>query len=221
MAEKVMVYNILKSLKSHTQLIAGMALLCMAGIWVLLAFIFTPNYQAASQLYVDPLTAGMSDIIYLEKKVDPQVLNASEALIKSSEVLSSAIASTGSKMTAMELSEKVTVSNVPASQVLSITVEERDSKTAAEMANALADAAVIEAWQRMKVDNLSVIAKASAEEVPSVLEENLLYVLAIGGFIGTIVGVLLAFIMELFNMLFRTGILTRKKKRSDLQSVFK
>lgn len=89
------------------------------------------------------------------------------------------------------------------------------------MANALAEAAVIEAQKRMKVDSLSVIAKASVEGSPSILKENLLYVLAIGGFVGTVVGILLASIIELFNMLFKTGILIRKRKRSDLQTVFK
>ncbi|WP_052131572.1 YveK family protein [Planococcus sp. CAU13] len=221
MAEKVMVFNILKSLRNHIKLIAGIALLSMAVIWALLTYILAPNYQATSQLYIEELTADTQELVQLETSVDQQVVQAYIAMIKSREVLSAALSSTGSTMTPMELFDRIAVSSVPGSQVLNITVEEKDRKMAGEIANALANAAVGEAWNRMKVDNLSIIAIASVEEKPSVLEENILYVLAIGAFFGTVVGILMAFIAELFNMLFRTGILEKRRKRSDLQTVFK
>ncbi|WP_203332368.1 YveK family protein [Planococcus beigongshangi] len=221
MAQKAVVFNILKSLKNHMKLIGSIAVLSMAGVWALLAFILTPDYQATSQLYMSQLSAGASDLIYLEKTADPQIAEAYEAVIKSGEVLTEAIESTGSKLTPVELFDEVTVSILPSSQIITISVEDGNSRMAAEMANALAEAAVIEAQKRMKVDSLSVIAKASVEGSPSILKENLLYVLAIGGFVGTVVGILLASIIELFNMLFKTGVLIRKRKQSDLQTVFK
>lgn len=221
MAEKVMVFNILKSLKNHIKLIGGIAVLSMATIWALLAFILVPNYEATSQILIERPTADASPAGQVENLADPQVSEAYSAMIKSREVLSSAIAATGSSISPAELYDKVTISNEPYSQVLNITVEGKDRREAAEIANALADLSVAEAWTLLKVDNLSIISKASVEEVPSVLEENLLYVLAIGGVFGSIVGVLLAFIAELFNMLFRTGILERNRKQSKLQTVFK
>ena len=222
MAEKVMVFNILKSLKNHMKLIGGIALLSMATIWALLTFILAPNYEATSQLFIEQPTGAASPASQVENLADPEVVAAYSAMIKSHEVLAQAISTTGSSLSPAELYENVTVSNVPSSQVLNITVEGKDRKMAGEIANTLADSTVAEAWNRLKVDNLSIIAKASVEEVPSVLEENALYVLAIGGLFGTIVGVLLAFIAELFNMLFRTGILERRRKQSKkLQTVFK
>ena len=221
MAEKVMVFNILKSLKNHIKLMGGIALLSMVTIWALLAFILVPNYEATSQIFIEQPTGETMPASHVESLADPQVVSAYSAMIKSREVLSAAISATGSPLSPAELYEKVTVSNVPSSQVLNITVEGKDRKMAAEIANSLADSAVVEAWNRLKVDNLSIIAKASVEEVPSVLEENVLYVLAIGGIFGIIVGVLLAFIAELFNMLFRTGVLERRRKQSKLQTVFK
>lgn len=221
MAEKVMVFNILKSLKNHVKLIAVIALIFMATIWALLTFIFAPNYQATSQLYIEQPTAGLPEASQVEKSADPQVVEAYSAMIKSREVLSSAIEATGISLTPAELYEKVIVTNVSASHVLNITVENKNRKIAGEIANSLANSAVAEGWKHMKVDNLNIIAKASVEEVPSVLEENLLYVLAIGGIFGTIVGILVAFIAELFNMLFRTGVLERRRKQSNLQTVFK
>lgn len=221
MAEKVMVFNILKSLKNHIKMIFGVALLSMAVIWALLNFILVPNYQATSQLYIVQPEAAVAPVNTLRSGVDPQVVKAYSAMIKSREVLSAAIAATESRMTPAELFDKITVTNVPASQVLNITVHDENRKVAAEFANSLAASAVGEEWKQMKVENLSVIAKASVEEVPTVLEEKVLYVLAIGGIFGTIVGILLAFIAELFNMLFRTGILERRRKRTKLQTVFK
>ena len=221
MAEKVMVFNILKSLKNHVKLIAAISILSMGAIWALLAFILAPNYQATSQLYIVQPTAGLPEAGQVEKSADPQVVEAYSVLIKSREVLSSAITETGVSLTPSQLFEKVTVSNVPASQVLNITVEDKDRKTAGELANSLADFAVEEGWKLMKVDNLQIISKASVEEVPSVLAENSIYVLAIGGIFGAIVGILVAFIAELINMMFRTGILERKRKQSNFQTVFK
>lgn len=221
MAEKVIVFNILKSLKNHMKMIFGIALLSMAVIWALLSFILVPNFQATSQLYIAQPVSTVVPVNTLGSGVDPQVVEAYGAMIKSREVLSAAIASTGSRISPAELVDKVTVSNVPASQVLNITVSDKDRTLAGEIANSLAASAVREEWKQMNVDNLSVIAKASVEEVPTVLEENILYVLAIGGIFGIIVGILLAFIAELFNMLFRTGVLERRRKRTKLQTVFK
>lgn len=221
MAEKVMVFNILKSLKNHMKLIGGIALLSMLTIWALLAYILAPNYEATSQILMEQPEVNMPSAGQMENLVDPQVLDAFSAIIKSREVLSAAIAANGSSMNPTELYDRVTVSNVDGSQVLNITVEGKDRVLAAELANSLADFAIIETRARLKVNNLSIIAKASIEEVPSVLEEKAFYVLAIGGLFGIIVGVLLAFISELFNMLFRTGILERRRKQSKLQTVFK
>ncbi|WP_422123798.1 YveK family protein [Planococcus sp. X10-3] len=221
MAEKVMVFNILKSLKNHMKLIAGFALISMIIIWALLTFILAPQYEATSQILIEQQVNNAPAASQVEVSGDPQVVNAYIAMIKSREVLSSAITATGSTMTPAELYEQVSVTNLSASQVLNITVENKDRKMAGEIANSLANAAIAEAWELMKVNNLSIISKASVEEVPSVLEENILYVLVIGGLFGTIVGVLLAFISELFNMLFRTGVLERRRKQSNLQTVFK
>ncbi|HSJ39015.1 MAG TPA: Wzz/FepE/Etk N-terminal domain-containing protein [Planococcus sp. (in: firmicutes)] len=221
MAEKVMVFNILKSLRNHIKLIGGIALLSMVTIWALLVFILAPNYEATSQLFIEQPTGDIPPASQVEYTADSQIVDAYSAMIKSREVLSAAISVTGSAFTPAELYEKVTVSSVSSSQVLNITVEGKDRKMAGEIANALADSAMAEAQQRLKVDYLSIIAKASVEEVPSVLEENAFYVLAIGGVFGIIVGVLLAFIAELFNMLIRSGVLERRRKQSKLQTVFK
>lgn len=221
MAEKVMVFNILKSLKNHIKLIVGIAVLSMATIWALLAFILVPNYEATSQILIERPNGEAPPAGQVENLADPQVLDAYNAMIKSREVLAAAISNSDSNMSPAELYDKVTVSNMPSSQVINITVAGKDRRMAGEIANSLADSAVAEAWTRLKVDNLSIIAKASVEEVPSVLEENFVYVLAIGGIFGSIVGVLLAFISELYNMLFRTGVLERRRKQSKLQTVFK
>lgn len=221
MAEKVMVFNILKSLKNHKKLIGGIALLSMVTFWALLTFILVPNYEATSQIFIEQPTEESPPASQVENLGDPQVVDAYSAMIRSREVLSAAISATGSPLSPAELYDKVTVSNVPSSQVLNITVEGKDRKMAGEIANSLADLAVAEAWNRLKVDNLSIIAKASVEEAPLVMQENFLYVLAIGGGFGVIVGMLLAFIVELFNMLFRTGVLERRRKQSKLQTVFK
>lgn len=221
MAEKVMVFNMLKSLKDHIKLIIGVAILSTGTIWALLTFIFAPNYQATSQLYIELPAAGVPEAGQIEKSADPQVIEAYSAMIKSGEVLSAAIEETGISMTPAELFEKVTVSNIPSSRVLNITVEDKNRKNAGEMANLLASLAVTEGWKLMNVGNLEIIAKASVEEVPPVLEENGLYALGIGGVFGTIFGILVAFIAELFNMLIRTGVLERRRKRSNFQTVFK
>ncbi|MFD1031250.1 YveK family protein [Metaplanococcus flavidus] len=221
MAEKVMIFNILKSLKNHLKLIAGIALVSIIIIWSLVTFIIAPQYEANSQILIEQTSGEPLSPNHLEIQKDPQVVNAYIAMIKSRGVLTSAIQATGSTLTTAELYEKVSVTNVSDSQVLNITVTDKNRMMAGELANALANIAVAEAWDLMKINNLNIISKASVEEVPSFLEENTLYVMAIGGLFGSIVGILLAFISELFNMLFRTGVLVRRRKQSNFQTVFK
>ena len=221
MAEKVMVFNILKSLKNHIKMIAGITFTSMILIWALLTFLLASQYEATSQILVDQPSGNVPEASQVETVTDPQVMNAYIGMIKSREVLAAAITATGSEMTPAELFEKVSVTNVAASQVLNITVKDKNRILAGEIANSLADAAIAEAWALMKVDNLTIIVRASTEEVPPLTDGNLAYVLTIGGLFGTIVGVLVASIIELFNMLFRTGLLERRRKQSNLQTVFK
>lgn len=221
MTEKVMVFNILRSLKNHLILILSIALMCMIISWSLLAFVLAPQYEATSQILIKQEAASTQDGSQVENSADPEIVDTYIAMAKSPEVLLNTITATGIDMTPLELFEKVTVANSSSSQVINITVKDKDGALAGEIANTLADATVLEAWTLMKVNDLSVITKASPEEAPSFLRENILYALAIGGLFGTVVGVLVAFITELFNMLFKTGVLKRKRKQSNLQTVFK
>lgn len=221
MTEKVMVFNILRSLKNHLILISGIALICMIISWSLLAFVLAPQYEATSQIFIEQESANTPDGTQVDTIADHQTVNTYIAMVKSRDVLSKVTTATGIDMTPTELFEKVSVANATSSQVINITVKDKDGALAGEIANSLADATVLESWVQMKARNLSVITKASPEEVPFYLKENILYALAIGGLFGIVVGVLIAFISELFNMLFKTGVLKRKRKRSNLQTVFK
>lgn len=221
MAEKVMINNVLKGIKNHTKMILSTTFLSVGLLWILFIFLSAPSYQATSQLYINPVIGNEPAISEKENMPFHSEVEDYSNMIKSKEILAKAITAIGSSSTPNELYEKVSVSNVQSSRVLNISVEEKNGTLALEMADALAETAVNESQNLGEGSGLVVIAKASVQKNPSISEKKAYYILFTGGIFGTIAGVLLPVIVKLFHLQFRIRVLEKRRKSSNLQTVFK
>lgn len=221
MEKKILIFTILKNLRKHLRLVLMVSVLSMATVWVLLSFFLVQPHQSTSQILVKEITAGNSAMETATLRSDPQVAEAYGIIIKSPEILGKVITELGLQISINELHENIAVSRPVNSQVLNITVTRIDSEESAAIANAVASIFQQEIPEIMGVDNIEIISKATGEEASSAMERDLLVDLGLAGAFGLVVGVLIAFILELLNVLAKPGNRRKREKNTELQTVFK
>jgi capsular polysaccharide biosynthesis protein len=99
-------------------------------------------------------------------------------------------------MTPSELTKKITVENEKNSQVVILTVQDSNANTAANIANKTAEVFKEEIVKIMSVNNVSILAKASADDNPSPIKPKPLLNVAFAAIVGLIVAVGLAILFE-------------------------
>lgn len=227
MSEEVGILNILKSLKKRLNLILSITVLSIVTVWLLLLFVITPDFQATTQILMeDPATEAAEGDVIIDQ-AGPEMINAYGQLLKSEDVLLPTINELNLEYTVHELKDLITVTHASNAQVLNITVSSGDDKEAVEIANSLTSVLQEKLIEWLGVNNLMIITKASEETVDSSLDENLIFGLGLAGAFGLIVGILIAFILEMLNTTLKNNKhgLRRKRRKKDeeanLQTVFK
>lgn len=221
MEKKTLIFTILKNLRKYLRLILMVTFLSMATVWVLLSFFLAQPHQSTSQILVKEITAGNSAMEIAALKSDPQVVETYGIIIKSPGILEKVITELGLQYSISELHENIAVSRPLNSQVLNITVTRMDSEESAAIANTVASVFQQEIPKIMGVNNIEIISAATGEETTSAMERDLLVDLGLAGTFGLVVGVLIAFILDLLNILAKPGNRRKKEKNTELQTVFK
>lgn len=221
MEKKTLIFTILKNLRKYLRLILIVTFLSVATVWVLLSFFLTQPYQSTSQILVEVITASNSPAETATLRSDPQVAEAYGIIIKSPEILGKVITELGLPVSINELHENIAISRSVNSQVLNITVTRMDSEEAAAIANTVAMVFKQEIPEIMRVDNIEIISTATAEKPSPVIREELMIDLGVAGVFGLVVGVLIALIIDLLNVLAKPGRRRGREKNTELQTVFK
>lgn len=221
MEKKILIFTILKNLRKRLRLILAVTFLSVAAVWILLSFFLAQPHQSTSQILVKEITASNSTVETATMRSDPQVAEAYIIIIKSPEFLAKVITELGLQVSINELHENIAISRSMNSQVLNITVTRVDGEEAAVIANTLATVFQQKIPEIMGVDNIEIISTATGENASSVMEEDLLVNLGMAGAFGLVVGVLIAFILDLLNVLAKPGNREKREKNTELQTVFK
>lgn len=221
MEKKTLVFTIFKNLRKHLRLILMVTFLSVATVWVLLSFFLTQPHQSTSQILVKEITASNSAMETTTLRSDPQVAEAYGIIIKSPEILGKVVTELGLQVSINELHKNITISHSANSQVLNIIATHRNSKEAAAIANTVATVFQQEIPAIMGVDNIEIISTATEEKASSAVEGDLLVDLGVAGAFGLVVGVLIAFILDLLNVLAKPGNRRTREKNTELQTVFK
>lgn len=128
---------ILTVIRQRIGLIIGLTVL--AGVAALIAVMVMPlSYDASATLMIEPArNAQMSDLNVL--MAGERLAITYGELVKGRPNLEAVIAKLGLKTTPEKLAEKITITPIKDTQLLTITVRDNDPKQAALMANTLAD----------------------------------------------------------------------------------
>lgn len=221
MGKKSLVLNIVKNLRMRIKMILSISLLSVAIVWILNSFFIIPEYQATTQIFIEEpaVAAQMADTPAIG--AGPSMTDTYSVIVRSPEVLKKVIIEMGLETTISDLHEQIIVAKTENSQVLNITVAGNDKNEAAVIANSLAAIFIEEIPNLTQATSAVIISSASAETESTLFEENTIFSLGVAGAFGLIVGVLLAFILELLNMVFKTGKKESQASASRMQTVFK
>jgi capsular polysaccharide biosynthesis protein len=166
-----------------------------------------PTYQAVSRIIVNK-----TNEVDGKKKIDQtlvganiMLINTYKELIKSEPILQSVVAQNPQlHLNAQELVSNVKITSTPNSQVMTITVKESTNERAVIIANAVAHVFQNEVPKIMSVDNLSILSEASLTAPPQSSQTSLTLVLLISFIVSTFLSIILAFLLDYFDLTIRT-----------------
>jgi capsular polysaccharide biosynthesis protein len=195
MAETISLIDILHTLKKRWRIIVLTTLVSVLVGVTLTYFILTPIYQASTQILVNQKSSENTfDYSLMRNNVD--LINTYSVIIRSPAILDKVINQLDLKQDVEELEKDITITSQDNSQVFSLVVKNPDASKAVSIANTISETFQNEIKGIMKVDNVSIIAKAELKKNPDPISPIPLLNIAIAVVIGLLFGVGISLLLE-------------------------
>ncbi|PFM94367.1 capsular biosynthesis protein [Bacillus sp. AFS075960] len=159
-------------------------------------FFMTPIYQSSTQILVNQKKQEGAAIQYNEVQTNIQLTNTYKVIIKSPVILDQVKEKLALNLTTEALNEKIEVANKKDSQVVEVTVQDKDPKLARDIANTTAEVFQSEVAKIMSVNNVTVLSKAELSEELSPIKPRPMVNVVIAFVLGLMASVGLAFLLE-------------------------
>ncbi|MBD8134909.1 capsular biosynthesis protein [Bacillus sp. CFBP 13597] len=195
MEETISIKDIFKTLKKRWKLILLLTLIAALVSGTISYFLLTPIYQSSTQILVNQKQSeNQLDSTQIRSNID--MINTYSVIIKSPAILEKVIDELELDQSVDQLSQKITINSQENSQVFSLTVQDSNSAKAVEIANTVSSIFQEDIKDIMKVDNVSILAKAEVKENPTPVKPNPFLNIAIAVVVGLMAGIGLAFLLE-------------------------
>ncbi|MTH54500.1 capsular biosynthesis protein [Bacillus mangrovi] len=200
MEETISLKELFQTLKKRLALIFMITALATAASGVVSYFFLTPIYQASTQILVNQSKNEQQAYQFNEIQTNIQLINTYSVIMKSPAIMDKVEAQLKT-----ELSEDaITVASEKDSQVFTVTVEDENPAQAVKIANATANVFQSEIKNIMKIDNVSILSKATSGEDPSPVKPQPVLNMAIALVVGLMAGVGIAFLLEYLDNTIKT-----------------
>lgn len=206
MEETIDLRQLVEIIRKRIWIIVTIPLIATLISGIVSFFVLTPIYEASTQLLVNK-SESKTDILmpsYNDIQANLKLVETYSVIINSPRILEKSIQEHGWALTASELKEKIKVSPVQNSQVMSITVSDPDPLMAIKMANGVATTFKQEIKGIMNVDNVQVLAEAKPLETYSPVKPKPLLNMAIAFVVGLMTGVGVVFLLEYMDNTIRS-----------------
>lgn len=165
-------------------------------IALIVSFVFMVlKYSASSDILVNQKVDNTS-VQYAVQQADLQAINTYKDILKKPIILDTVLKELKQKNnyagTMDDLKKSIAITNSTNSQVVTVTATDTNAYTAADMANMIAEVFKRKIKTIMKVDNVTVVSKATVDTTPVSPNKklNILLGLVVGALLGTLVGVI-------------------------------
>lgn len=197
----------------------------IAGLLVSLFATFvlmTPKYSSTIDILVNQ-KADNTQMQYTAQQADLQAINTYKDVLQKSVILAPVVKEVkerdnyqGSVGT---LQKSMSITNQTSSQVLSVTVTDTNAYTAADLANTIGKVFAKKIKTMMKIDNVTVVTKATANTNP--VSPNKVKNAVIGLLLGLLIGIAIAVIKELRDTTVKdTDFLTKELGLTNLGAIY-
>ncbi|HEN0613347.1 TPA: Wzz/FepE/Etk N-terminal domain-containing protein [Streptococcus agalactiae] len=195
---EINIFNLLKKLWKKKFLITFVAIaFATAGLFYSL-FIVTPQYTSSTRIYV--ITPNNS-ITAQDLQAGSFLANDYKEIITSTDVLEKVISSEKLNYPSSQLLQKITVSILKDTRVISISVEDANPKMSQKLANSVREAAVSKIKAVTQVEDITTLEKGNLPKAPSSpnIKKNVLIGFIVGAGLSTIVLVIMGILDDRVN----------------------
>lgn len=195
-------------IKKRSKIIVAITLIAMAVSGIVSFFVLSPVYEANTTLIVNKNESSESQTMTGDEfNVTQKLAVTYGKIITSRTVLNEVIKDLKLDMEYDELSEKINVSAVSDTQIISITVQDTNPKKAMDIANAIPKIFTEEAKRITKANGVEVIDTAVLPQSP--IKPNKVMNVAIATVLGLMIGLFVVFLLEYMD--------TKIKKPEDIE----
>ncbi|HFU9469394.1 TPA: Wzz/FepE/Etk N-terminal domain-containing protein [Streptococcus agalactiae] len=195
---EINIFNLFKKLWKKKFLITFVAIaFATAGLFYSL-FIVTPQYTSSTRIYV--ITPNNS-ITAQDLQAGSFLANDYKEIITSTDVLEKVISSEKLNYPSSQLLQKITVSILKDTRVISISVEDANPKISQKLANSVREAAVSKIKAVTQVEDITTLEKGNLPKAPSSpnIKKNVLIGFIVGAGLSTIVLVIMGILDDRVN----------------------
>ncbi|HGC9708749.1 TPA: Wzz/FepE/Etk N-terminal domain-containing protein [Streptococcus agalactiae] len=195
---EINIFNLLKKLWKKKFLITFVAIaFATAGLFYSL-FIVTPQYTSSTRIYV---INPNNSITAQDLQAGSFLANDYKEIITSTDVLEKVISSEKLNYPSSQLLQKITVSILKDTRVISISVEDANPKMSQKLANSVREAAVSKIKAVTQVEDITTLEKGNLPKAPSSpnIKKNVLIGFIVGAGLSTIVLVIMGILDDCVN----------------------
>lgn len=194
-------------IRKRLPLIVLFVVLCSAAAAVFSVFFKDPLYEASTKIIVNQtssqLATGQLDLNQINSNI--RMIDTYKEIIKTPAILDKVAAQYSALgFTAEELAQKIKVSSVNNTQVMTLVVEDVDYRKAAETVNAVSNVFREEIQHIFKVENVSILNEADLEAQPNPVSPNVPLNIAIAFVVSLMLGVGIVFLLEYLDDTIKT-----------------
>lgn len=189
-------------LRKRIWLILSIVLVTTVTVGVVSFYVLSPVYEASTKIIVTKSDepGAMSQLDINAINLNLKLIDTYKAVIKTPAIMDVVVIENPEfGLTAEQLINKVQVSSVNNTQVMTLAVQDGDYNQAARIVNAISTVFQKEIPKIMKVDNVSLLNQAKLMDNPVPIKPNKLMNIAIAFVLGLFVSVGLALMLELLD----------------------
>ncbi|GKZ04409.1 YveK family protein [Paraclostridium bifermentans] len=158
-------------------------------------FVLSPVYESNTTILVNSDKAPGTDVITTDQiNVSEKLAVTYGEIIKSKAVLDEVTKSLGIKGGYEEIADKINVSSVNETQIISVSVQDTNPQRAADIANAIPKAFTKEVKRITKANSVKVIDKGIVPKTP--IKPNKIMNIAIAAVLGIMISLFVIFLLE-------------------------
>ena len=163
--EELDIIELLYALKKRIKYIVIAVVICALVSFIYSKFLITPMYKSSTTFVLSKSTENSVQVENTSSEaitqnditLNSKLVSTYSEIIKSKTIAKEVINALGLDMTVEEFKSNVTVTSKDETELIEITVSNKDGKVAADIANSLAEVFREKVYEVYKIDNLSII----------------------------------------------------------------